>query len=89
MNGWRQTGHRDDDIWPAHVAQARCPHGMNAVSRSRSRQMGHSLAAPGSAGGGAARARSIAHRRRYALLCQMRGASVLMRRRVGALFSAG
>jgi len=32
----------------------------------------------------AARARSIAHRRRYALLCQMRGASVLMRRRVKA-----
>ena len=31
-----------------------------------------------------ARARSIAHRRRYALLCQMRGASVLMRRRVKA-----
>ena len=32
----------------------------------------------------AARARSIAHRRRYALLCQMRGASVLMRRRGGS-----
>ena len=31
-----------------------------------------------------ARARSIAHRRRYALLCQMRGASVLMRRRGGS-----
>ena len=48
--GSRQTGHRDNDIWPAHAAQARCPHGMNAVSRSRSRQMGHSFAAPGSAG---------------------------------------
>ena len=54
MNGWRHSGHRDSlsplgpdplqAVWErmrAHSAQTRCPHGMNAVSRARSRQTGH------------------------------------------------
>ena len=54
MNGWRHSGHRDSlsplgpdplqavsERMRAHSAQTRCPHGMNAVSRARSRQTGH------------------------------------------------
>ena len=54
MNGWRHSGHRDSlsplgpdplqAVWErmrAHSAQTRCPHGMKAVSRARSRQTGH------------------------------------------------
>ncbi len=68
MNGWRHSGHRDSlsplgpdplqAVWErmrAHSAQTRCPHGINAVSRARSRQTGHSSVPLERSGAGSAR----------------------------------